>query len=107
MPRMLGTPGWKKAMSEKRKRKPKRGKESSPTFEEALVRLEDIAQQLEDGDLPLEEAISLSEEGLRLSEFCEKQLTRAEGRIQQLVERMGRAELEPVAEETEEADEEA
>ncbi len=94
-------------MSARRKRKPKRGKESSPTFEEALARLEDIAQQLEDGDLPLEKAISLSEEGLRLSELCEKQLTRAEGKIQQLVERMGRAELEPLDEETEEADEEA
>ncbi len=94
-------------MSEKRKRKPKRGKEPSPTFEEALARLEDIARQLEDGDLALEKAISLSEEGLRLSELCEKQLNRAEGKIQQLVERMGRAELEPLGEETEEADEEA
>jgi exodeoxyribonuclease VII small subunit len=94
-------------MSERPKRKRKRKEEPAPTFEEALARLEEIARQLEDGDLPLEKAISLAEEGLKLSELCEKQLTQAEGKIEQLVERMGRTELEPLHRETEEADEEA
>jgi exodeoxyribonuclease VII small subunit len=67
-----------------------------PTFEQALARLEEIAHQLESGDLPLEEAIALAEEGFSLSHFCEEQLTAAEGKIQQLVERMGRPVLEPL-----------
>ena len=67
-----------------------------PTFEQALARLEEIAHQLESGDLPLEEAIALAEEGFTLSHSCEEQLTAAEGKIQQLVERMGRPVLEPL-----------
>ena len=74
------------------------------TFEQALARLEEIAHQLESGELPLEEAIALAEEGIKLSHFCEEQLTAAEGRIQQLVERMGRPALEPL--EPEEGEEE-
>ncbi len=72
-----------------------------------MARLEEIAQQLEDGNLPLEEAISLAEEGLELSELCEKHLTKAEGKIRQLVARMERTEFESLDEDTGEADEEA
>jgi exodeoxyribonuclease VII small subunit len=73
-----------------------------PTFEQALRRLEEIAGELESGDLPLEKAIALAEEGLKLSQFCEKQLVEAEGKIEQLVERMGAAGLEPLETEREE-----
>jgi len=55
-------------------------------FEQALVRLEEIARKLESGDLPLEEAIALAEEGMDLSRLCEERLTAAEAKIQQLVE---------------------
>jgi len=72
------------------------------TFEQALARLEKIAAELEGGDLPLEKAIALAEEGLKLSQFCEKQLTEAEGKIEQLVERMGATRLEPLEAETDE-----
>ena len=80
---------------------------SSPTFEEALGRLEEIAEELEQGDLPLEKAIALAEEGLALSQLCEKQLTEAEGKIEQLVERMGTVTTEPldVAPDADEEDE--
>jgi exodeoxyribonuclease VII small subunit len=71
----------------------KGSKASPPTFEQALERLEDIARQLESGELPLERAIALAGEGIKLSQSCEEQLTAAEGKIQQLVERMGRPEL--------------
>ena len=73
-----------------------RKKDPSPTFEEALNRLEEIAEELEQGDLPLEQAIALAEEGLKLSQICEKQLTEAEGKIEQLVERMGAVTTEPL-----------
>jgi exodeoxyribonuclease VII small subunit len=98
--------GKGRSMPDKQKRQRKKDKQPPPTFEEALSRLEDIARQLEDGELPLEKAISLAEEGLKLSELCEKQLTEAEGKIQQLVERMGSFEVEPLSEDTGESDEE-
>jgi len=83
-------------VTNKPKRKQKKGDERATSFEEALARLEEIAEQLEGGELPLEKAIALAEEGLRLSQFCEKQLTEAEGKIEQLVERMGAVGLEPM-----------
>lgn len=75
--------------------KSKQKQEPELTFEQALARLEEIAHSLESGDLPLEEAITLAEEGIRLSQLCEERLTAAEGKVQQLVERMGQTELEP------------
>ncbi|HHY70465.1 MAG TPA: exodeoxyribonuclease VII small subunit [Thermoanaerobacterales bacterium] len=51
-------------------------------YEEALARLEYIAQQLEKGDLTLEEALTFFEEGVKLVKICSKMLDQAEGRIQ-------------------------
>lgn len=48
-----------------------------------------IVRQLEDADLPLEKALQLYEEGMKLSEVCQKQLQEAEGRIQVLMKRAG------------------
>ena len=89
-------------MSKEPKRQRRRKAKEGPTFEQALARLEEIAERLEGGELPLEEAIALAEEGYQLSELCEKQLAKAEGRVQQLVARMGEAALEPVGGEREE-----
>jgi exodeoxyribonuclease VII small subunit len=46
--------------------------EAEPTIEEALKRLETIAEQLEDPELDLDQAVKLYEEGLRLYERCAK-----------------------------------
>ena len=81
-------------MRSKPKGQRKKRDESPPAFEQALARLEQIAGELESGVLSLEEMIALAEEGLKLSELCEKQLAEAEGKIEQLVERMGAAGLE-------------
>jgi exodeoxyribonuclease VII small subunit len=54
-------------------------------FEEALKRLEQIVGRLEAGELALEEAIQLFEEGMRISEFCGQKLDEAERRIEVLV----------------------
>ncbi len=84
-------------MNDKPKPKARKNSSAEPqqTFEHALERLEEIAARLESGDLTLEDAIALAEEGLKLSQFCERQLTEAEGKIEQLVERMGASSLEP------------
>ena len=57
-----------------------------PTFEEALVRLEAIVDQLEEGDLELESALAQFEEGVALTRRCAGQLEQAERRIEILSE---------------------
>lgn len=56
-------------------------------FEKDLKALEQIVEQMERGDLTLDESVKLFEEGVRLSDACKKELTAAEGKIQVLVER--------------------
>lgn len=57
-----------------------------PSFEEQLTELEKVVEQLERGDLPLEDSVALFERGMQLSEACKGQLTSAESRIQVLVQ---------------------
>lgn len=54
------------------------------TFEEALRELEATIHRLEEGDLTLEEAISLYERGMRLAQRCNEVLNTAELQVQQL-----------------------
>jgi exodeoxyribonuclease VII small subunit len=54
-------------------------------FEEALEQLEAIVSRLELGDLPLEEALSIFEEGIRLTKLCSQRLNEAERRVNILV----------------------
>jgi exodeoxyribonuclease VII small subunit len=58
-------------------------------FEKNLERLDAIVHELEDGELPLEKALQLYEEGMQLSEICQKQLEEAEGRVEILRKRAG------------------
>jgi exodeoxyribonuclease VII small subunit len=55
------------------------------SFEEALRRLETIVQQLERGDVPLDQSITLYAEGDRLRAQCQKRLEAAQARIEQIV----------------------
>lgn len=55
-------------------------------FEDALKRLEEIVKILEKGEIPLDDAISLFEEGLSLKNFCEKRLEEAERKIKVISE---------------------
>ena len=55
------------------------------SFEEQLAELEKVVEQLERGDLPLEDSVGLFERGMRLSEACKEQLATAESRIQVLL----------------------
>jgi len=58
-------------------------------FEEALKRLEEIVGELEQGEIPLEETLSLFEEGVNLSRFCRKKLDEAEKRVDLLLKDEG------------------
>ena len=67
-----------------------------PSFEEQLKKLESIVEQLEKGDLALEESLKLFEEGVGLSAACKKDLEAAEGKVEMLVkQRDGSAKTEP------------
>ncbi|HAY39400.1 MAG TPA: exodeoxyribonuclease VII small subunit [Desulfobacteraceae bacterium] len=55
------------------------------TFEKAMNKLEQIVQELESADLPLEKAIKKFEEGVQLSKFCSEKLDETEKRITMLL----------------------
>lgn len=57
-------------------------------FEEALQRLEEIVDKLEEGEVPLSQAVKLYEEGLRLSKVCLKQLNEAELRLKKITKNL-------------------
>ena len=63
-------------------------------FEAAIAELETIVKKLEEGDLALEQSLSLYERGVQLSRFCHSRLEEAERRIEILNER---GELKPAA----------
>jgi len=57
----------------------------SLSFEDALRALETIVRQLESGDVPLEDSISLYEKGDKLRQHCQKRLDAAQARIERIV----------------------
>lgn len=77
---------------------------AKPTFESTIKRLEQIVQDLESGDLPLEKAIKKFEEGVQLSKLCSEKLDETEKRVQVLLQdKAGNLHEEPFS--TEEDDE--
>jgi exodeoxyribonuclease VII small subunit len=63
----------------------KDNQEQTRTFEASLEALEQIVQQLEQGDLPLEKSLELFEQGIGLSRQCQERLNQAERRIEVLL----------------------
>ena len=63
--------------------------EKPEPFEKNLARLDAIVSALEETDLPLEKALVLYEEGMKLSECCHQQLEEAEGRVEILTRKVG------------------
>src|SRR5437016_14139363 len=57
----------------------------TPDFETALKRLEEIVTRLENGELTLDSALQLFEEGIKLSRFCHTKLEEAERRVEILL----------------------
>ena len=65
-----------------------------PTFEEALARLEVIVARLEQGEVPLEEALGLFEEGTALMKQCSTALDKAEQKVAKLLPGLNGAAVE-------------
>jgi len=59
------------------------------SFEKNLERLDGIVHELEEAELPLEKALELYEEGMKLTAICQQQLEEAEGRVEILRKRAG------------------
>jgi len=59
---------------------------SKKTFEKALQQLEEIVDDLESEDLPLEKALKKFEEGIQLSKFCSAKLDETEKKITRLLQ---------------------
>jgi exodeoxyribonuclease VII small subunit len=57
--------------------------EKAPTFEEALARLEQIIELLDDGNLPLDESLALFKEGTKLAKACRASLAEAEVQVKE------------------------
>ncbi|WJY28430.1 exodeoxyribonuclease VII small subunit [Sporosarcina trichiuri] len=63
----------------------------SMKFEDAMLQLEKIVQQLETGDVPLEDSITLYKKGMELSSFCQQKLQSAEKQLISIVDKDGTA----------------
>ncbi len=67
------------------KKSPERGGGAALSFEQAFTCLKEVVAELERAELPLDRALTLFEEGIRLSRICKSRLDEAEGRVQQLL----------------------
>jgi len=73
---------------------------AEPKFEKDLEKLEEIVAALEEGELPLDEALKRFEDGIKLAKRCEKALADAEKKIEILTKNAeGQLETQPFEEE--------
>ena len=63
-------------------------KKSYP-FEQSLVKLEDLVEKMEAGELTLEDSLTTFEEGIRLTRECQQALSQAEQKVKILIEQNG------------------
>ena len=63
-------------------------------LEKALADLENLVEELESGDLPLEKAMKKFEEGIKLTRSCQKALKDAEQKVEILLKSAGGESLE-------------
>ena len=56
------------------------------SYEEAIKRLEEIVNLLERNEVPLEESISLFQEGIELSQYCNQKLENIQSKVAKIYE---------------------
>ncbi|CAL1239214.1 exodeoxyribonuclease VII small subunit [Candidatus Methylocalor cossyra] len=76
--------------------------EKTLQFEASLAELEQLVERMEQGGLPLEEALELFEHGIRLARTCQRALQEAEQKVQILLmeEEDGEPRLKPFTDES-------
>ncbi|WP_163835422.1 exodeoxyribonuclease VII small subunit [Spartinivicinus ruber] len=70
-------------------------KKTAISFEESLTELEKLVEQLESGELPLEDALQAFEQGIKLTRDCQQALAKAEQKVNLLLEKNGLQNIEP------------
>ena len=70
-------------------------KKGTIDFEKSLKTLEKIVDDMETGELSLEQSLTAFEKGIKLTKECQTALTEAEQRVEILVEEHGEEGLEP------------
>jgi len=70
-------------------------KEMKLSFEESLEELESLVEKLERGQLTLDESLETFERGMKLARLCSQKLTKADRKIEQLIEENGEWKTEP------------
>jgi exodeoxyribonuclease VII small subunit len=70
--------------------------EEEMSFEEALTKLEEVVNHLEEGKLSLEDSLAKFEEGIVLSRMCNKRLLEAKQKVEMLIEKNGKVTTEPM-----------
>ncbi|RKD72957.1 exodeoxyribonuclease VII small subunit [Sinobaca qinghaiensis] len=73
------------------------------SFEEALKQLESTVNKLEEGDVPLEKALHMYQEGMQLSSLCHDKLKKVEKQMDVIIEENG--EIKPLTVDGEDAGE--
>ena len=63
-------------------------------FEEMMKKLEAIADDLESGEMPLDESLKKYEEGVKLLRLCRKRLDETKRKVEMLVKKGGKIDLE-------------
>ena len=75
-----------------------------PDFEKSLVELEALVAKLEQGDVPLEEALKTFERGVALTRQCQAALRTAQQKVEVLLARNGEETIESFSDEEEDDD---
>ena len=70
-------------------------KKKGVDFEQALSKLETLVNEMEQGDMTLEESLKAFETGIKLTRECQTRLTEAEQKVQLLVEEQGELRSQP------------
>ena len=74
-------------------------KKSTSVFEESIEELEKLVEQMEQGDISLEESLKAFERGIKLTRTCQQALQEAEQKVHILLEKNGQQTLEPFSNE--------
>ncbi|MEN1970135.1 exodeoxyribonuclease VII small subunit [Lentibacillus sp. N15] len=69
------------------------------SFEEAMLELEKIVERLEEGDVPLEKAISYYQDGMKLSKLCNDKLKQVQDKMTKIINEQGETEPFTIQEE--------
>jgi len=70
-------------------------KKKTPDFETSLAQLETMVEQLEQGELSLEQSLQTFEQGVKLTRDCQSILAQAEQKVQMLIQQNGELQQVP------------